>query len=128
MVLCFWMLQSEREDVEGRCRPPWIRRREASGTAVRNERRVVRFAIEVSEGMERGIAVERWGLVIDLRACMNGLTVEGRIESCVSLGGSDLLSPEICLMKIWMVSELYSGDDDREETMVYVGAKVGEEM
>lgn len=41
--------------MEERCLPLWMRRKDDSGTEVRKERMVVRFAIDVSDGMERGI-------------------------------------------------------------------------
>lgn len=56
-MLCCEMCCSESVDVEGRCLPPWMRRREDSGTEVRRESRVVRLAIEVVVGSVSGIAM-----------------------------------------------------------------------
>lgn len=96
MLYCeMWL--SEREDVEERCLPPWIRRSDDSGTDVRTDRSVVRFAIDVSDGMDSGIAAED-ALVVVLEAQEYGV-----VESCAdpgSWGSDDLLSPEMCLMKI----------------------------
>ena len=59
-MLCCAIWASDRLEYEERCLPPWIRRRADSGTEVRRERRVVRFAIDVSVGRVNGIAMNRY--------------------------------------------------------------------